>query len=203
VALERSDDVCRRQFLAVVEGHALAHLEGPGLGVVGGAIFFRQPIFDLAGRRDLEQLLTPAATECVRHLACPSRGIEAVGGGTADQTSLQQTALHRALRSRGTADEGICKGGTHAERGGAAEKVAARQAAACDMTAEKLEFAGHTCSHCCVVGPISSVKILRQISRLDQRVCARRANKTTCRNCDFFSGRLHAASEVSSDAFFP
>jgi hypothetical protein len=34
MALQRRHDVLRRQLLAVVEGHALADLEGPGLGVV-------------------------------------------------------------------------------------------------------------------------------------------------------------------------
>src|SRR5690606_5347713 len=98
MALECRDHILRGQVLAVVEGHALAELEGPDLGVWRGAVFLGELQLDAAIRRQVEQLLTPTAAERIGYLACPAAGIQTIGSAAADHAGLQRAALDGSLR---------------------------------------------------------------------------------------------------------
>jgi hypothetical protein len=90
-----------------------------------------------------DQRLAPALAEDLRHLAQPSRRVEAVGRLAADQAAFERAAALRRLRHRGTRQElrGECSG--EAERGGAAHEFAAVQATPHGFASQKIQFSRH------------------------------------------------------------
>ena len=127
MALHGRQHIGRRSLLAVVELHALADLEGPCLGVVGSARFLGERWFTtrLSGDQ-LDELLAPLRAEDVGTWL-GQRRVEAVGRRAALQAGLEHAALHRAFGSAPRSPSSDrCKGRAYAERGGAAEEVAAR-----------------------------------------------------------------------------
>src|SRR5690606_27399144 len=109
VAAERLGDVFRGHILAVVEGDALADLEAPFLGVVGGFPRFSQNRLRRAVFRRLQdKKLAPGGAEVLWYLRQPFGWVEAVGGFATDQTHAQVAAFLWGLRARCIGEKRIC-----------------------------------------------------------------------------------------------
>ena len=93
VMAHRGDDVGRRQILAVVEGHALAQLDDPGLRAVGRLEGFRQVGADVPFGIDLGQK-APEGHVDRAHVAVENRArVEGVRGRSPADADAQISAL--------------------------------------------------------------------------------------------------------------
>ena len=140
MALERGDHVLGGDGLAVVELDVLANLERPDLGVVGSAVFLGDRVPQGAVGIEGQQIFAPAFAEGVHDLGEEAGGVEAVGRFTADETGLEDAAPDRPLSVRRARQQRVGEGRGDAERGRAAEKIAAAQPAGHGQAAQIVEF---------------------------------------------------------------
>ena len=93
VMAHRGDDVGRREVLAVVEGHALAQLDDPGLGAIGRLEGFRQIRADVPFGIDLGEK-APEGHVDRAHVAVENRaGVEGVRGRSPADADAQISAF--------------------------------------------------------------------------------------------------------------
>src|SRR5690606_22300752 len=87
--------------------------------------------------------LSPALAEIEVHLRKVQGRIEHVGGLATLQAGLEMAALDRPFGARRAGEQVVGKGGAHAKRGRATQKIAPAKLSLRDVSAEKFEFIGH------------------------------------------------------------
>src|SRR5690606_5600621 len=116
-----------------------ADLQGPGLGIRTGLDRFRDAIFQRAVRLHVDEQLSPALAEIEVHLRKVQGRIEHVGGLATLQAGLEMAALDRPFGARRAGEQVVGKGGAHAKRGRATQKIAPAKLSLRDVSAEKFE----------------------------------------------------------------
>ena len=96
MVLEGGDDVVGFDRLAVMESHAFAQIEGPGLGIRRGVPTLGHVRVDLAIGFDLPQLVEGAAADRPHETIFIGRGIKRVGGRAMANAGAQMPAFFRS-----------------------------------------------------------------------------------------------------------